>query len=67
VKLVLQQPEAREIKVKLILAGGHAAMIALPPEHPLLGQLLAAVAAPSEGGATAPKVFQIPVDGGGRR
>jgi SM-20-related protein len=64
-KLVLQQPEAREIRVKLILAGGHAAMVALPPEHPLLAQLLAAVAAPLDREATGlPAVFQIPVEGG---
>ena len=64
-KLVVQQPGAREIRVKLILAGGHAAMIALPPEHPLLAQLLAAVAAPAQEEATAlPALFQIPVEGG---
>ncbi|MEO8676276.1 MAG: 2OG-Fe(II) oxygenase [Casimicrobiaceae bacterium] len=64
-KLVLKQPEAREIKVKVILAGGHAAMIALPPEHPLLAQLLTAVAAPSRGATDAlPAVFQIPIEGG---
>jgi len=64
-KLVLQQPEAREVRVKLILAGGHAAMIALPPEHPLLAQLLAAVAAPyAREATTLPAVFQIPVEGG---
>ena len=38
--LVPQQPGAREIKVKLMLAGGHAAMLVLTPEHPLLAQLL---------------------------
>ena len=38
-KLVPQQPGAREIKVKLMLAGGHAAMLVLPPEHPLLAQV----------------------------
>jgi len=64
-KLILKQPEAREIKVRLILAGGHAAMIALPPEHPLLAQLLTAVAAPWQGDASVlPTVFQIPVEGG---
>lgn len=64
-KLVLQQPEAREIKVKLILAGGQVAMIALPTEHPLLAQLLGAIAAPLGVEATAlPSVFQIPVEGG---
>jgi hypothetical protein len=40
-KLVPQQPGAREIKVKLMLSGGHAAMLVLPPEHPLLAQLAA--------------------------
>ena len=63
-KLVVQQPGVREIRVKLILAGGQAAMIALPPEHPLLAQLLAAVAAPAQGESTAPALFQIPVEGG---
>jgi len=64
-KLVLQRPEAREIKVKLILAGGQAAMVALPPEHPLLAQLLSAVAAQVGGeDAAPPAVFQIPVEGG---
>jgi SM-20-related protein len=64
-KLVLQRPEVREIKVKLILAGGQAAMVALPPEHPLLAQLLSAVAAQAGGEAAAPPaVFQIPIEGG---
>jgi len=64
-KLVLQRPEVREIKVKLILAGGQAAMVALPPEHPLLAQLLSAVAAQAGGEAAgSPAVFQIPVEGG---
>jgi SM-20-related protein len=64
-KLVPQQPGAREIKVKLMLAGGHAAMLVLPPEHPLLAQLLATVAAPANGRPESlPAVFQIPVEGG---
>lgn len=64
-KLVVQHPGAREIKVKLLLAGGQGAALVLPPEHPLLAQLLATVAASD--GATAeprPSVFQIPMDGG---
>jgi SM-20-related protein len=64
-KLVLQQPGAREIKVKLMLSGGHAAMLVLPPEHPLLAQLLQTVAAPANGRPESlPAVFQIPVEGG---
>ena len=64
-KLVVQHPGAREIKVKLLLAGGQGAALVLPPEHPLLAQLLATVAASD--GATAeprPSVFQIPMEGG---
>jgi Rps23 Pro-64 3,4-dihydroxylase Tpa1-like proline 4-hydroxylase len=65
-KLTTQQPGVREIKVKLMLAGGHAAMLVLPPEHPLLAQLLQTVAAPANGrDETAPAtLFQIPVEGG---
>src|SRR5215472_5017841 len=64
-KLVFQQPGVREIKVKLLLAGGQGAALVLTPEHPLLAQLLATVAASN--GATAephPPVFQIPMEGG---
>jgi Rps23 Pro-64 3,4-dihydroxylase Tpa1-like proline 4-hydroxylase len=65
-KLVPQQPGAREIKVKLMLSGGHAAMLVLPPEHPLLAQLLQTVAAPANGRDNLPPValFQIPIEGG---
>jgi len=64
-KLVPQQPGAREIKVKLMLSGGHAAMLVLPLEHPLLGQLFQTIAASAGGGATPPStLFQIPVEGG---
>jgi len=64
-KLVVQQPGAREIKVKLMLAGGHSAMSVVPPEHALLAQLLAAVASPPSSAAERqPTIFQIPVDGG---
>jgi Rps23 Pro-64 3,4-dihydroxylase Tpa1-like proline 4-hydroxylase len=64
-KLAVQQPGAREIKVKLLLAGGQSAMLVVPPEHPLLAQLLATVAA-TDGTAPAghPSVFQIPMEGG---
>jgi SM-20-related protein len=63
-KLTVQQPGAREIKVKLLLAGGQSATLVVAPEHPLLGQLLAIVAA--DGGAAGghPSVFQIPMEGG---
>jgi len=65
-KLVPQQPGAREIKVKLMLAGGHAAMLVLPPEHPLLAQLLQTIARPANGSdePSLPALFQIPVEGG---
>src|SRR5215468_6676964 len=65
-KLVPQQPGVREIKVKLMLAGGHAAMLVLPPEHPLLAQLLQTIAAPANGrDDVAPAaLFQIPIEGG---
>src|SRR2546428_13717779 len=64
-KLAVQQPGAREIKVKLLLAGGQSAMLVVPPEHPLLAQLLATVAA-ADGVAQPdhPSVFQIPMEGG---
>jgi Rps23 Pro-64 3,4-dihydroxylase Tpa1-like proline 4-hydroxylase len=64
-KLTFKQPGVREIKIKLLLAGGQSAMLVVPPEHPLLGQLLATVA--SADGAAAgdrPSVFQIPMEGG---
>jgi Rps23 Pro-64 3,4-dihydroxylase Tpa1-like proline 4-hydroxylase len=65
-KLVPQQPGAREIKVKLMLSGGHAAMLVLPPEHPLLAQLLQTVAAPANGRdeRSPATLFQIPIEGG---
>ena len=63
--LTVQQPDAREIKVKLLLAGGQSAMLVVAPGHPLLAQLLAAVAAAdgAENGGR-PPVFQIPMEGG---
>src|SRR5207244_8838214 len=64
-KLTFQQPGAREIKVKLLLAGGQSATLVVAPEHPLLGRLLATVAA-ADGAATGdrPSLFQIPMEGG---
>src|SRR5215831_12073968 len=65
-KLTVQQPNAREIKVKLLLAGGQSVALAVPPEHPVLAQLLSAVAH-GEGSLHAaphPSVFQIPMEGG---
>jgi Rps23 Pro-64 3,4-dihydroxylase Tpa1-like proline 4-hydroxylase len=64
-KLVVQQPGATEIKVKLLLAGGQSAALVIPAEHPLLAQLLAA-AADSDGkmAAAHPGLFQIPMEGG---
>src|SRR5215472_16760092 len=64
-KLVVQQPGATEIKVKLLLAGGQSAALVIPPEHPLLAQLLAAAAdADGQMAAEHPGLFQIPMDGG---
>jgi Rps23 Pro-64 3,4-dihydroxylase Tpa1-like proline 4-hydroxylase len=64
-RLILQQPGAREIHVKVMLAGGHAAMLVLPPDHPLLAQLLQTIAAPNGGRPDGvPPVFQIPAEGG---
>jgi Rps23 Pro-64 3,4-dihydroxylase Tpa1-like proline 4-hydroxylase len=63
-KLTFQQPGAREIKVKLLLAGGQSATLVVAPEHPLLGQLLAVVAADGAAAGGHPSVFQIPMEGG---
>src|SRR5215813_1984872 len=64
-KLVVQQPGATEIKVKLLLAGGQSATLVIPPEHPLLAQLLAAAAdADGKMAAAHPGLFQIPMEGG---
>jgi Rps23 Pro-64 3,4-dihydroxylase Tpa1-like proline 4-hydroxylase len=64
-KLTFQQPGAREIKVKLLLAGGQSAALVVPPEHPLLVQLLATVAAANGMAAEGhSSVFQIPMEGG---
>jgi len=63
VKLALQQPDAREIKVKLLLSGGQSATLVLPPEHPLLAQLLATVAS-TDDAQRRPALFQIPMEGG---
>jgi SM-20-related protein len=62
-KLVFQQPGAREIKLKLLLAGGQSAALALSPEHPLLKQLLGAITDRSAGAANG-ALFQIPMEGG---
>src|SRR6266404_2343180 len=64
-KLTFQQPDTREIKVRLLLAGGQSATLVVAPEHPLLVQLLATVAA-ADGAATGdrPSLFQIPMEGG---
>ncbi len=65
-KLTVQQPNAREVKVKLLLAGGQQISLVVAPEHPVLAQLLAAVAG-EDGGLMStphPSVFQIPMEGG---
>jgi Rps23 Pro-64 3,4-dihydroxylase Tpa1-like proline 4-hydroxylase len=62
-KLVFQQPGAREIKLKLLLAGGQSAALTLSPEHPLLSQLLGAIADRSSGAPNG-ALFQIPIEGG---
>src|ERR1043166_3666813 len=65
-KLTVQQPNAREIKVKLLLAGGQSVSLVVAPEHPVLAQLLAIVAGENGGSSTPPhpSVFQIPMEGG---
>jgi Rps23 Pro-64 3,4-dihydroxylase Tpa1-like proline 4-hydroxylase len=65
-KLTVQQANAREIKVKLLLAGGQSIGLVLPPEHPVLAQLFSAVARTDTASrpATHPPVFQIPMEGG---
>ncbi|HSS69964.1 MAG TPA: 2OG-Fe(II) oxygenase [Casimicrobiaceae bacterium] len=63
-KLVVQQPGAREIKLKLLLAGGQSAALVLSPEHPLLAQLLGAIADRSSGAGGNRALFQIPMEGG---
>jgi len=65
-KLTVQQANAREVKVKLLLAGGQSIGLVVPPEHPVLAQLLAAVAGADAAldAGTAPPVFQIPMEGG---
>jgi Rps23 Pro-64 3,4-dihydroxylase Tpa1-like proline 4-hydroxylase len=63
-KLVVQQPGAREIKLKLLLAGGQSAALVLSPEHPLLTQLLGAIADRSAGAPGNGALFQIPMEGG---
>jgi len=65
-KLTVQQANAREVKVKLLLAGGQQIALVVAPEHPVLAQLLAAVAGENGGRMSAPppSVFQIPMEGG---
>jgi len=60
--LVVQQADVREIKVKLLLAGGQSATLVLAPDHPLLARLFAAVA--GEAAISNTSVFQIPIEGG---
>ena len=62
-KLVFQQPGAREIKLKLLLAGGQSAALVLSPEHPLLRQLLGVIADRGAGTGNG-ALFQIPMEGG---
>jgi SM-20-related protein len=63
-KFTVQPPGATQIKVTLLLSGGQSAALAVPPDHPLLAQLLAAVAGADEMPNGAPAVFQIPMEGG---
>jgi Rps23 Pro-64 3,4-dihydroxylase Tpa1-like proline 4-hydroxylase len=64
-KLVIQQPDVKEIKVKLLLAGGQTATVIVTPDHPLLVQLLAAVAGTPNGApASHPPLFQVPAENG---
>jgi SM-20-related protein len=64
-KIVVQQPGAKEIKVRLLLAGGQSATLLVAPEDPLLAQLLAAVAGTENGAPRAhPQLFQVPAENG---
>jgi len=60
--LVVQQADVREIKVKLLLAGGQSVTLVLAPDHPLLARLFATVA--GESAISNTSVFQIPIEGG---
>jgi len=60
--LVVQQADVREIKVKLLLAGGQSVALVLAPDHPLLARLFATVA--GEAAISNASVFQIPIEGG---
>ena len=60
--LVVQQADVREIKVKLLLAGGQSVTLVLAPDHPLLARLFATVA--GEAAISNTSVFQIPIEGG---
>lgn len=63
-KFTVQQPGATQIKVTLLLSGGQSAALVVPPDHPLLAQLLAAVTGADDPPNGAPAVFQIPMEGG---
>ncbi|HEX7272284.1 MAG TPA: 2OG-Fe(II) oxygenase [Casimicrobiaceae bacterium] len=63
-KLTVQQAGATQIKVTLLLSGGQSATLVVPPDHPLLVQLLAAVTGADDAPNGAPAVFQIPMEGG---
>jgi len=63
-KFSLQQPGAAQIKVTLLLSGGQSAALVVPPDHPLLAQLLAAVTGADDTPNGAPAVFQIPMEAG---
>jgi len=63
-KLTVQQPGATQIKVTLLLSGGQSAALVVPPDHPLLAQLLAAVTGADDAPNGAPAVFQIPMEAG---
>jgi Rps23 Pro-64 3,4-dihydroxylase Tpa1-like proline 4-hydroxylase len=60
--LVVQQADVRQIKVKLLLAGGQSVALVLAPDHPLLARLFATVA--GEAAISNTSVFQIPIEGG---
>ena len=58
-----QPPVPKEVKVTILLAGGHNYTIALKSDSPLLMNLLKAVAAQAQPEAAGnAKVFQVPVN-----
>lgn len=60
-----QAPLPTEIQVKILLAGGHTYTVALPPDAPLLHNLISSVVSRAQGQETSSKrLFQIPIEQG---